>query len=147
MPERADVLILDASAAAKWFINESDSDQTAELLEQTSQGQWQLAAPDLLRYELTHVFWKRRSLGYTRRQLELGLRELEVLGLQYVPLPSLFPHALETAYLLDIAIYDAFYVALAQLFKGVLATFDEDLLKKIKKRSSIRAYHFSKKHG
>jgi predicted nucleic acid-binding protein len=142
VPERAGVLVLDASAAAKWFLNEPDADKTAELLEQTSQGRWQLAAPELLRYELTHVFWKRRKLGYSRGQLDLALRELEALGLQYASLASLFSPALDVVYRMDVAIYDAFYVALAQALKGTLVTFDVELMKRVKKNSSLPIYTF-----
>ena len=144
MPERAGILVLDASAAAKWFLNEPGADSAAELLEQTSQGRWQLAAPALLQYELTHVFWKRRALGYNRGQLELAFRELEALGLQYAPLDSLFPRALEVVYRMDIAIYDAFYVALALALKGTLATFDVELMKRVKKNSPLPIYAFKK---
>jgi predicted nucleic acid-binding protein len=144
VPEKTGVLILDASAAAKWFINEPDSDRTAELLEQISQGKWQLASPELLRYELTHVFWKRRVVGYSRSQLEHALHELEVLGIQYAPLSTLFPRALEVAYRLEIAIYDAFYVALAQALKGTFATFDVELMKRLRRHSSLSIYSFGR---
>lgn len=137
MLEKARPLVLDTSVAAKWFMNEPDSEKAALVLDQVVKGRWQLTAPELLRYELAHVFWKRRRLGYHRGQCELALNELKLLGLQEAPTASLFPRALEIAYSLEIAVYDACYVALAQALKGSLATFDKELIKRVEKRSAI----------
>ena len=82
-------VVLDASVVAKRFIHEPGSEKTTDLLQQIARGKWQPAAPEIVSYELAHVFWKHRALGYSRRQLDLALRELEALNLQSVPLASL----------------------------------------------------------
>lgn len=139
---KAKPLILDTSVAAKWFIQEPDAYSAVSLLEEVVEGNWQLIAPDLIRLELTHVFWKRKEAGYSARQLHLAFKELTSLGLQEVPWGSLQSRAIETAYRLNITVYDACYVALAEEFKAALATFDRDLMKRVRRQIAIPMYPF-----
>ncbi len=131
-PKAADILVLDASVAAKWFINEPDSEQAQPLLSEVAQGRWQLIAPDLFQIELAHIFWKNRYHGYVRGQLRAALKELNNLNMEFVPVPSLFDKAVDIAYNQEIAVYDACYMALAVAFRAPLASFDQTLAKKSK---------------
>ena len=131
------ILVIDASVAAKWFINEPDSPIAGKLLEEAVAGRWVFAAPDLMRLELSHVFWKRRAAGYTQKQLEHALQELGRLGMQEAPMSLLLSKAVELAYQAELAVYDACYAALALSLKSALATFDQDLMKKIKRHSLL----------
>ena len=135
-------LILDASAAAKWFIHEPEAEKTDRLLTEVAEGRWLLMAPELLRCELAQVFWKHRGAGYSWHQARQAHRELENLGLVEVPLSALFPKTIETAYAFEISVYDAAYVTLAQGCRGTLATFDQGLLKKIRRQSRVQIYAF-----
>jgi predicted nucleic acid-binding protein len=131
-PKSSNILVLDASVAAKWFINEPDAAQAQTLLEEVAQGRWQLVAPDLFQIELAHIFWKHREQGYVRGQLRAALRELKTLRMELVPAPSLFDKAVDIAYNHEIAVYDACYMALATAFRAPLASFDQALIKKSK---------------
>lgn len=140
MAEKPKLLVLDASVVAKWFIHEPDSPIASQLLTDAVSGRWLFAIPELLRLELSHIFWKHKSLGYTQRQLHLAFQELERLGVQEVPTLSLLPKAIELAYKAEIAVYDACYVALGQSLRSPLATFDLQLIKRIR-RHSLAAIH------
>lgn len=108
-----------------------------KLLKEAVSGQWIFAAPDLMRLELAHVFWKRRSMGYTQKQLEHALQEMNHMGIQEVPMSLLLSKAVELAYQADLAAYDACYAALALSLKSALATFDQELIKKIERHSLV----------
>jgi len=143
VPDGPELLVLDASVVAKWFINEPDSSVASNLLLEAASGRWLFAVPELLRLELSHIFWKHRGAGYTSRQLQLAFRELERIGAQEVPLAALLPKAVNLAYKADIAVYDACYVALGQSLKSSFATFDRLLIKQIRKYSLVPIHVFS----
>lgn len=138
-----EILIPDTSLVVKWFIDEPDSELADHLLDEIIQEKWSLAAPELLRCELTHVFWKNRSRGFDEKNTLQAFKELQNLGLKEVPLLSLFPLSLKMVFLYNITIYDAFFVALAKSLHGILGTFDQKLIKQLKKDSAIRILDFS----
>lgn len=132
MPARkpAELLVLDASVVAKWFINEPDSDKTLPLLDEASHGRWQLVVPDLLQLELAHIFWKHRQLGYARGQLQRAFKELDLFRLEWMPVASLLQKAIDAAYELEITVYDACYLMTASVLHATLATFDRHMAKR-----------------
>jgi predicted nucleic acid-binding protein len=135
---KGSLLILDASVVVKWFVREPDSAKSDAFLNAISRGEYHVAVPSLLRAELTHVLWKKRLAGYSRDVVSAVLRELDKLAFEEVPMEQLFPPAFDAAFNYGITLYDAFYVALAELTQGTLVTFDHDLLRKTKNRTSAK---------
>lgn len=121
-------LVLDASVALKWFVEEPSSADARRLLE----GGRDLAAPDLLAVEVGNALWR-----LTRRN-EIGtaqaLLAIDALG-RAVPtvLPSweLRTRALEIAATLGHPVYDCVYLAAAERLGAPLVTADERLVARV----------------
>ncbi len=133
-------LVLDASAAAKWFLQEENTQEAVRLRDAHIDGTISLAAPDLLIYEVANAlnFHPKTTLS----DLNANLRELFELDLDLVaPSTEYSSQILESARKLSITIYDASYVALSEMMATSLVTADSKLYEKISKAG--RAYLLS----
>lgn len=131
--ERApQTLVLDASAAAKWFLNEEDTEKALTLRNAHIEGHVSLAAPDLLVYEVANALNYHPKISDT--DLNACLKDLLQLDLELVPPSSeLSSHTAKTARRLEISIYDASYIALSDMIATNLVTADRKLHEKISK--------------
>jgi predicted nucleic acid-binding protein len=121
-------LIVDASVAVKWFIDESDSEAAHLILDRDEV----LLAPDLLVVEVCNTAWRRARIGdISQAQCRaIADRILQTpVGLR--PTAPLAPSAATIALALDHAIYDCFYLALAELEGARLVTADRRFLAKL----------------
>jgi predicted nucleic acid-binding protein len=103
-------LIVDASVAIKWFVEEPGSRQAERYLERTD-----LVAPTLIVAEVTNALWKRVRRGALN--VDQALEALDRLPLALAalePLESLRQAAMRLAIAHDHPAYDCFYAALAQ---------------------------------
>lgn len=119
-------MVIDASVAFKWLVEEEDSSLAIAML---SQGR--LLAPQLLLAEVGNAMWKRIARG------EMGDSEGAAVDLGSLPEivtlisdSSLASRALELACELDHPIYDCFYLAAAEQQQAVLVTADKRFLRK-----------------
>jgi len=102
-------VVVDASVAAKWFLNEIHSPAALRLV-----GGHDLLAPDLLLSEVAQVIWKRAR----RRELSVEqgvaiLRQLNAAPLTIHPSGLLIEVAFEIALGLARTVYDCLYLTLA----------------------------------
>ena len=118
-------LVVDASVAMKWLIDEPGSDAALDL-----QGH-DLMAPTLLRIEAANVF---RTLA-AKKILDTDAAT-DLFGLlQQAPMDMADPddalegHALELALELNHPVYDCIYLALAERLDRTLITADKKFLK------------------
>lgn len=116
--------VVDASVAAKWFLEEADSGAAHRLLEAHLSGDPVLVAPALLPYEVANALRYHPRIG--AELLARAMESLMGLGLGLAP-PSDegLREAVRIAFRLGITVYDAAYVALADHLDGVLVTADE----------------------
>ena len=118
------VYVIDASVAAKWFIEEEYSDAALSVLKEGNQ----LHAPDFLLLEMDSIVckWVRRGVI---TELEGGdLRDaLHRYPVQRHPFLSLLDPAFAIAGLSRGSMYDCLYVALAVLLDGKMVTADRRL--------------------
>lgn len=117
-------IVVDASIAFLWFVNEPDRWGARQLLE-TDSG---LLAPDLMAAEVTNAWWKR----HRRRQMdaidvEQAVTHLLALGIGWTASTPLLRPAARLAMELDHPIYDCLYLALAVSHDAPLATADARL--------------------
>jgi predicted nucleic acid-binding protein len=121
-------IIVDASVALKWFIEEPGSIEAAALL---VPGVIRIA-PDLIFAEACNAAWKalRRGLIVPSQYIAVTGRLGDVLT-ETVPTVGLVPRAGQIAVDLDHPVYDAFYLALAEARNAPLITADERLLKRV----------------
>lgn len=115
-------LIVDASVAVKWVAHEPGSMDARAL----GNDDEPLIAPELVVAEVGNALWKKCRGGIlSRAQAAQGLRQLPLLFHQLHSDLTLSGRALEIALDADDAIYDCFYIALAQRENAPLITADE----------------------
>lgn len=126
-------IIIDASVALKWFFeNEDDQDKANILLQNIRDGKLQLVVPDIWWYEITNVFRSSIKSGkMSLKNVKMHLKDLRELNLVTVDFISIMDLTCQIAVKLDISVYDASYVVLAKSQKYPFYTADKKLLDKI----------------
>jgi predicted nucleic acid-binding protein len=127
------MIVVDASVAVKWILWEEFSGEALRLLADCESKNIALVGPFLLPFEVSNVLRQkmRRDPGQFLLTQAKALRmEFDALPIQLTSPTGLADRALEIAdrYALP-AIYDAYYVALAELLVTPLWTNDTRLLK------------------
>lgn len=126
------LFIVDASVAAKWFVEEEYDEAALSVLAETNQ----LHAPDFLLLEMNSIIckWIRRGVVTETEGSDLrdAFRQFPVRHHPFVPfLDSAFAIASRTGQ----SVYDCLYVALAALLKGKMVTADRRLYDSLNKGS------------
>ena len=117
-------VMIDASVAVPWFVDEVTSLQALRLLRGTAR----LTAPDFMAIELTNALWKknrRREIG--RADVFDALTSLSGVGIQWIPTRDAVTPATRLALEIGHPVYDCLYLVLARAYGVQLATFDERL--------------------
>ncbi|HEY1935142.1 MAG TPA: type II toxin-antitoxin system VapC family toxin [Acetobacteraceae bacterium] len=121
-------LVIDASVALKWFLQEAGSDEAAALLDREDL----LIAPDLIVAEVCNAGWKAVRAGTAlAQQLEVAAARLPAVLDELVPLRALAADAAAASLALDHPAYDCFYLALAAQRDARLVTADRRLLRPV----------------
>lgn len=119
-------LVVDASVAIKWVIDEPG---TAEAL---ALRRYRLSAPDLLIPECANILWKKvRRKELIQAEALLAARLLARADVDLVPMRRLLEAATKLAMALDHPAYDCVYLSLAQSSGCALVTADERLCAKV----------------
>ena len=122
--------LLDTSVAVKWFIREEDSEKAVDLRHAHGRAEILLHAPDILLLELTNAL--RYSPLVSAEEIPQALRLFPGLGITIIPfdldaLISSVPLSLEH----DLAVYDAYFLALARAMEIPLITADQRMLSRL----------------
>ncbi|MGQ9532543.1 MAG: type II toxin-antitoxin system VapC family toxin [Desulfotomaculales bacterium] len=127
-------VVVDASLAVKWLVNEEATEAAVRLLERWSEEEVRVSAPCLLFTEVANALYKR----VRRKEMDLAdartlLSSLNELGIEVEATKVLAPRALELAARFGCpATYDAMYVALAEALACEFWTADERLYNTVK---------------
>jgi predicted nucleic acid-binding protein len=128
-------LVIDASVAVKWFIDEDRSAEAQRVLNADAD----LLAPASILYEIFHALWEATR---TRRLPSNRLAEFaEVVPTPFAaltPLEHLYAAAAAMAQSHTLAIYDCAYVALAQREHAELITADERMFA-VARKAKVKA--------
>lgn len=117
------MVVVDASAALKWVLDEDGQTAALALLEEDV-----LYAPDFLLVEVANVLWsKARRRVLERSQADAAYDAIAAVPVAYTSITELTLPARSLAHALDLSIYDALYAALAQRLRCALATADARL--------------------
>ncbi len=130
--------VLDASVAAKWFVRhqEKERDKALALRAWHVEGRTRLIVPEFAFLELVNAI--RYSPRGTEADGAAALKLLESLHLQVERLGwDLLRKANAIAWAYRVAVYDAAYVALAEIQGFPLITADDALLKKMRGHSIV----------
>lgn len=124
------VFVVDASVAAKWFLDEDHCDQARRVLH----SRYSLHAPDFLLLEMDSIFCKRIRRG----DISLDDGEEARMVLRKVPIKrhaftAYLDRAYEIANLAQQSIYDSLYVGLALLLDTQVITADRRFYDAIRK--------------
>ena len=120
-------MVVDASVAVKWVLNEIDSDAALELLRRPD-----LGAPDLVLVEAANVFWKAWRRGTLPGDaVSAALDELPKLFNYLRPVANLISAASRIAVEIGHPVYDCLYVAAALEDGGSLVTADRRLIERL----------------
>jgi predicted nucleic acid-binding protein len=125
-------LVIDASIAIKWVIEEEGTPQALTLLREAK-----LLAPELLVAECANILWKKaRRNELSREEALLAARLLQTAAIELVPTRFLLAAATRIAIELDHPAYDCLYLALAIENDCRFVTADERFLRKLGGRRS-----------
>ncbi len=121
-------LILDASVALKWVLNEEGSLAALNLQAEFLAGDHDLIAPGIFAIEVGHALTKakRRHLMPVGEAAELAAR-ITLEGPELYPSLDLVPRAIELSSAWRLGVHDCVYVALAEQETVPLLTADERL--------------------
>jgi predicted nucleic acid-binding protein len=127
-------LVIDASVAVKWVVDEPDS-AFARAVAESGEA---LIAPELVLAEAGNVLWRLVKTGRIGSD-QAAAAELELRRAfdQLIPIAELSANALAIAIKLGHPIYDCYYLALAQRVSAELITNDGRLLSR-SAASSVR---------
>ncbi len=121
-------LVVDASVACKWFVEEAGSAAAERLL---SMGR-ALIAPDLVVPEVCNALWRKSTTGeISSDQLSDSVDDLVGFYDDLVPTMALAARATAMASTMGHPVYDCFYVALAERLGSQLVTADKELMKRL----------------
>jgi predicted nucleic acid-binding protein len=125
--------VLDVSVGIKWFLPEVHYQNAIGLLSRSVQGEIRLHVPDFYFAEAGNIIWKK-----TRRSELQGAEAAAMVHdmIEDTPLlkhstKMLVPYAFQVAVSSGIAIYDALYVALADILGCTVITADDRLRQKL----------------
>ena len=137
--------VVDASVVAKWFLQEENTLSARRLREDFLEGSLRLRVPSLLPFEVLNAL--KYNPNFPSRGLLAASRALDAAGLLTVPLFGGYAErTVAIASRFDLTIYDAAYVALAEIADCTLYTADEQLVEVPTNRpaiSHIREYGLS----
>lgn len=132
------MLVVDASVAVKWFVNELGSDAALRLLG----GPAGLIAPCLVIAETARALQKAEAAGLTTSAaVDAGLRHAPSMFTELVPSQQLAAQAMDMARLLGHPVYDCFYLALAWRGDAMLITADYRFHTRASERGFLARLH------
>jgi len=133
----AETVVVDASVVAKWFLVEVYSTNALLLRDKYIAGEIALASPCIMPFEVLNAL--RYSSLYAEDALVNVVRSLHKYGIALWDLIGAYGQRVaEVAMELDLSVYDASYVALAEIATAKLVTADEEMLAKAKDRIALK---------
>lgn len=128
------MLVVDASVAVKWFIEQDQSHEARTLAGPESV----LIAPELVLAEIANALWKYVRVGkLSVEDAHLMLARAPIAFTRLAPLSDLIGEAFALAASIDHPVYDCCYIALARREAAPLVTADKRLAQAAQQVSGI----------
>ncbi len=120
-------MIIDASVAFKWIVEEPGSEQAIAWF-----GRAELLAPTLVHAEVGNALWKRVQRNEVADDGQIGERLADLASyVRTIDETQFIPRALNLAIELGHPVYDCIYLALAEAMQDELLTADGRLLRAV----------------
>ena len=114
-------LVVDASVAVKWLVEEEHSDAADRLLD----GNHELFAPRLMASEVGNALWRKVRMGELERSRAGALAAaISEMAVRWTEDEEVGPDAVRLSLALDRPVYDCVYLALAHRLGATLVTAD-----------------------
>ena len=127
---------MDSSVIIKWFTEEENTLDAIQLRQMHIEGNAEIAAPDLLLYEIGNALRYNKKLNENDIISAVdSLIEIEIDIV--VPTKEVMDNAVSFSLKYDITVYDAYFLSLAYLLKFTLITADEKFHNKVKELGFI----------
>jgi len=137
MERPEEVVVVDASVVAKWFVEEEYSDEALRLRDDYIKRRVDIASTQLLPFEVLNSLRYNPEFGV--EDLKRTAAALEGYRFWLFPLTEdLAQRSVENALRHGITIYDASYISLAEVRGAILYTADERLMGKLRGAKGIR---------
>ncbi len=137
-------LVVDASVAVKWLVDEPERLAARSLLDRSEQ----LQAPDFVFVETANVLWKKVLRGeLTAQQAVEGVNSLPRLFETIIPSTLLVARALRMAIEMAHPVYDCLYLACCEHVDADLVTADARFAAKVRATSLGDRVHGLSKFG
>jgi predicted nucleic acid-binding protein len=121
--------LLDTSVAVKWFVAEEDSGKALDLQQAHLRDDLQLHASDILLLESANAL---RYAGLSEGRILQDLETFSALGVEIIPFSiDVLNSAVSLSLEHDLAVYDAYFLALAQAMEIPLITADRKMLSRL----------------
>ncbi|MBI5696515.1 MAG: type II toxin-antitoxin system VapC family toxin [Nitrospirae bacterium] len=131
------MIVLDTSVVAKWYKEESGSEDALQYKLGYVSGDLDIAVPDLIVYELANCI--RFSPGSDKHDVTDVIGNFTDLGIDIVvPTLYLLDSASSLSYKHDVTVYDAVYLALAKAVGAELVTADRRFYERVKAEGGVR---------
>lgn len=122
--------LLDTSVIVKWFVPEEDSEKALSLRHAQEDRELQFYAPEVLLMELANAL--RYSSEFTTREIVGALETLFELNMLLIPFSlTALNSAVSLSLKHGLAVYDAYFLALAQALEMPLITADRKMLSRL----------------
>ena len=126
-----ETLVLDASIAIKWVVEEEGTDDAVNL-----RSRFRFAAPELIIPECANILWKKVQRGeLSRDEAALAARLLERAGINFLSMSGLLEETTKLSIALSHPAYDCTYLLAAQKIGSRFVTADTRLLRIIAERA------------
>ena len=125
-------VVLDASVAVKWYVDETDSESAVALLDVDD---LIFLAPDIFLAEVVNALLRQSRAGQlTEGALDRALRDLSFSAPELIASTRLMDRAVAVARALGHPVYDCLYLALAERWETVLITADAEFVGRCRSR-------------
>ena len=122
-----DRVLVDASVAVKWVVDEQDSGKATLLLDR------QLVAPDLFCVECANILWKKVAMReVTVEEADLAAQAIEAAEIEIVAMRPYLARALALANEYSHPAYECMYLAVAEGLDLPIVTADTKLVNKLR---------------
>lgn len=120
--------IIDSSVAAKWFFPEEEQDASLIFYQKIKKKEIRAIVPDLFYLEMSSICWKRlRKQMINYDSASAVIEKIAEVSFECYSDKELADIAFENAARFGISVYDAVYVALAEVYAAPLVTADKKL--------------------